>query len=541
MLADVPLPPVSLPLSVTDYAFSLLKNLPFPESTTALIDVDTGDRVSFSELIRRSRNLSAYLQNKIGLVKGQTAFILSPNSIHTIVLYFSLFSLGVIVSPSNPALTISEIAHQINLCKPVIAFATKTTSSKIPPLRHSTIFLDSSDFHSMTTESVAELKPVNISQSDLATILYSSGTTGKTKGVMMAHRNWIGSITVAQSVPPSSATVAAAKPVALVVVPLCHVYGFGTGLMSLSLGRTVAVMERFELKSMLRGIERFRITHLSLAPPVVVRMAKNDEVKDGYDLSSLQAVACGGAVLPRGAIQRFSHRFPRVQVIQGYGLTEICGGVTRPIGPEDNRVPGTIGRLIPNLRAKIVDPDTGISLPPLNQGELWVKAPTLFKGYIGDDKATIACLDSEGWYKTGDLCCFDKKGFLYFVDRLKELIKYKGHQVAPAELEQLLQSHHDVVEAAVIPYPDEEAGQIPMAFIVRRADSTLDESKIKDFVADQVAPYKRIRRVAFIYSIPKNATGKMKTSGAWQWKIPQRRVIEDYPCAAKAPLTSSAI
>lgn len=161
------------------------------------------------------------------------------------------------------------------------------------------------------------------------------------------------------------------------------------------------------------------------------------------------------------------------------------------------------------MEAKIVDPDTGEALRPGQKGELWLRGPSIMQGYVGDDEATASTLDSEGWLKTGDLCYFDHDGFLFVVDRLKELIKYKAYQVPPAELEQLLQSHQEIADAAVIPYPDEEAGQIPMAYVVRKAGSTLTEAQVMDFIAKQVAPYKKIRRVVFTNSIPKSAAGKI--------------------------------
>ncbi|KAM0979355.1 hypothetical protein ACFX13_015503 [Malus domestica] len=161
------------------------------------------------------------------------------------------------------------------------------------------------------------------------------------------------------------------------------------------------------------------------------------------------------------------------------------------------------------MKTKIVDPETGEALPPGKRGELWLRGPTIMKGYVGDDKATAETLDEDGWLKSGDLCYFDDEGFLYIVDRLKELIKYKAYQVPPAELEHILQSHPDVVDAAVIPYPDEDAWQIPMAYVVRKPGSNITEGQVMDFVAKQVAPYKKIRRVAFINSIPKSPSGKI--------------------------------
>ncbi|XP_065636541.1 4-coumarate--CoA ligase-like 9 [Quercus suber] len=193
----------------------------------------------------------------------------------------------------------------------------------------------------------------------------------------------------------------------------------------------------------------------------------------------------------------------------GYGLTETGGAATRALGPEESLQYGSAGRLAENMEAKIVDPETGEALPPGQRGELWLRGPTVMKGYVGDDKATAETFASEGWLKTGDLCYFDSEGFLFIVDRLKELIKYKGYQVPPVELEHLLHSHPEIADAAVIPYPDEEAGQIPMAFVVRKPGSNVTEAQVIDFIAKQVAPYKKVRRVSFINSIPKNPSGKI--------------------------------
>ncbi|GMP51759.1 hypothetical protein CsSME_00017864 [Camellia sinensis var. sinensis] len=196
-------------------------------------------------------------------------------------------------------------------------------------------------------------------------------------------------------------------------------------------------------------------------------MVRNGDLMDGgHDLSSLEVVACSGAPLPNAVIERLKKRFPGVLVAQSYGLTESTGGVSRTMGPIESQILGSSGRLMPYCQAKIVDAETGISLPPFKHGELWVGGPYIMKGYVNDKEATAAIMDSEGCLRTGDICYFDNEGFLYVVDRLKELIKYKGYQVAPVELENLLQTHPHIVDAAVVPYPDEEAGQVPMAFVV---------------------------------------------------------------------------
>ncbi|KAL5860648.1 hypothetical protein ACOSQ4_001944 [Xanthoceras sorbifolium] len=364
-----------------------------------------------------------------------------------------------------------------------------------------------------------QLDPVRVSQSDLAAILYSSGTTGKVKGVMLTHRNLIAQVASYCASWQQQETPAAM----LFTMPYFHVFGFLYCVRSVALSEMAVVMERFELKKMLRAVEEFRVTHTALTPPVVVAMLK-DGLTDGYDLSSLEGVVCGAAPLGKDSIAAFMARFPKVVFLQSYGLTESTAGIFRMVGLEESKHLGSVGRLSGGFEAKIVEPETGDALPPLKQGELWIRGPTIMKGYIRDAKATSETLLKDGWMRTGDLCYIDEGGFLFIVDRLKELIKYKGFQVAPAELEQLLLSHPEIADAAVIPYPDEEGGEVPMAFVVRQpqSQSSLNEAEIMNFVAKQVAPYKKIRRVAFVSSIPKSPAGKLLRKDLMKIAVPSR-------------------
>ncbi|KAK3040802.1 hypothetical protein RJ639_029146 [Escallonia herrerae] len=482
---SAPLPSETAPLSVTHYAFSLL--LHHRQTTTsALIDAATRHRIPYSDIPRHVNSLASSLR-EIGLSKNDAALVLVPNSVHVPILYLALYSLGVVVSPSNPASSPSDISRQIYLSKPAVAFATSDTAHKLPCLRYKTILLDSPEFETMLNSTRYEgLELPEVFQSDTAAILYSSGTTGKIKGVVLTHGNIIATMAGARA----GIQARTSPAVALCTVPYFHVYGFIYCVRSVAFGDSVVSMRRFDLQLMLRAVEEFKVTHLALAPPVAVAIANGGGgVVERFDLGSLEAVLSGGAPLTNAVVERFKGRFPDLPILQAYGLTETTGAVTRTIGPSESKVLGATGRLISNCQAKIVDPHSGIGLPPNKQGELWVRGPYVMKGYVSDEKAFTPVLDSEGWLRTGDLCYFNSEGFLFFVDRLKELIKYKAYQVPPAELEQLLQSHPDVVDAAVIPYPDEEAGQVPMAFVV--------------------APYKKIRRVSFIDSIPKNAPGKV--------------------------------
>ncbi|XWS22730.1 hypothetical protein CRYUN_Cryun29cG0061400 [Craigia yunnanensis] len=504
----VSLPPESAPVSFTDFIFSLLNSFPPSPSAVALVDATTRRRILYPELIFRFENLVASLRTHFGLSKGDCAFVFSPNNIYTPILYLSLFYLGVVISPVNPAATIPEIDHQIRLSKPVIAFASSDSAHKIPSLKYGVVIIDSVEFESLM-ESQSENKEqegIKANQSDVATILYSSGTTGRVKGVALTHRNW--AATIAGGMRPERKF----PLVAFCTVPLFHAYGLAFSLRAVASGDCAVIIGgggTFDLRKMYGVVEEYRVSHVALAPPLVVTMVRDAEIMDGYDLSSLEVIVCGGAHLSKSMIERLRKRLPKVQLAQSYGLTETTGRVFGTMGPDESRIEGATGKLLANCEAKVVDPETGAALPPSKPGELWVRGALVMKGYVDNEEATAAVLDSEGWLRTGDLCYINNEGFLFFVDRIKELIKYKGYQVAPAELEHLLNSHPNVVEAAVVPFPDEEAGQIPVAFVVRKSGSNIDESQIKDFVAQQVSPYKRIRRVTFIDSLPKNASGKL--------------------------------
>ncbi|PIN03138.1 Acyl-CoA synthetase [Handroanthus impetiginosus] len=517
----VPLPPLSRPLSIVSYTLSLLQS---PTTTTSgslsstdfLIDAATGRRLTYSTFLQQVSSLSSSLKSlHPSLSKNDVAFVLSPSSFQIPVLYFSLLSLGITVSPSNPLSSVTELTHQVQLSKPFIAFTTSAMAPKLPPYLP-VILLDSPQFLSMLESRVSSSTEDNgVNQWDSAAILYSSGTTGKVKGVVITHRNLIAVIAgmyknklLNDEKAKEEENGVYAHPVSLLTLPLFHVFGFLMLIRTASMGETAVLMEKFDFVKMLEVVEKYKVAYIPVAPPLVVAMAKSDFVAK-YDLSSMQKVESGGAPLGREVSERFSSKFPNADIFQGYGLTESTGAAARMRAPEEAKIYGSAGRLVQNIEAKIVDPETGESLPPGQRGELWLRGPIIMKGYAGDDAATAATLDSEGWLKTGDLCYIDSDGFLFIVDRLKELIKYKGYQVPPAELEHLLQSMPQIADAAVIPYPDEEVGQIPMAYVVRKPGSVISATEVKDFIAKQVAPYKKIRRVAFVNSIPKSPAGKI--------------------------------
>ncbi|KAL9445756.1 hypothetical protein AB3S75_013609 [Citrus x aurantiifolia] len=510
--------PVSLPpneyLDVTTFISSRAHH-----GKTAFIDAATGRHLTFSELWRAVDSVSTCLSD-MGIRKGHVILLLSPNSIFFPIVCLAVMSLGAIITTTNPLNTEQEIAKQIADSKPVLAF---TISQLVPKLAGSTlpiVLLD--DEKTTSTEGIKTVTTLpqmmrkepsgtlvrdRINQEDVATLLYSSGTTGASKGVVSSHRNLIAMVQTVLG----RFKLEDGEQTFICTVPMFHIYGlaaFATGL--LASGSTIVVLSKFDMHEMLSSISKYRATYLPLVPPILVALISGaDQIRSKYDLSSLQSVLSGGAPLSREVIEGFVQKYPKVRILQGYGLTESTGIGASTDSLEESRKYGTAGMLSPSMEAKIVDPDSGKALLVNQTGELWLKGPSIMKGYFSNPEATTSTLDSEGWLRTGDLCYIDDDGFIFIVDRLKELIKYKGYQVPPAELEALLLTHPKISDAAVVPFPDKEAGQYPMAYVVREAGCRLWESEVMDFVARQVAPYKRVRRVAFVASIPKNPSGKI--------------------------------
>ncbi|XP_004514323.1 probable CoA ligase CCL5 [Cicer arietinum] len=482
----------------------------------AFIDASTGQHITYQQLWRAVEAVTCSLSN-MGIRKGDVILILSPNSIYFAVVCLSILSLGAIITTTNPLYTTREIAKQIADSKPVLAFTTSPLAPKINKASPTLpiILIESEDNSSNTVEKMMKEEPElsrvreRVNQDDIATLLYSSGTTGVSKGVISSHKNLIGMV--------QNIMVMFGKEqeehgqTFICTVPMFHMYGlalFATGL--LALGSTIVVLSKFEMHDMLSSIEKFRASFVPLVPPILVAMINNaDAIKSKYDLSSLHSMFSAGAPLSKEVIEGFIEKYPNVTILQGYGLTETSGFGASTNCFEESRKYGTTGLLSSSTEAMIVDIDTAQPLAINQTGELWLRGPTIMKGYLRNEEATKSTLTSDGWLKTGDVCYIDSDGYLFVVDRLKELIKYKGYQVPPAELEALLLTHPAILDVAVIPYPDKEAGQIPMAYVVRKAGSSISEKQVIDYVAGQVAPYKKIRKVTFISFIPKNPSGKI--------------------------------
>ncbi|GGZ40239.1 hypothetical protein GCM10010328_13190 [Streptomyces rubiginosohelvolus] len=341
---------------------------------------------------------------------------------------------------------------------------------------------------------------------DVAALPYSSGTTGTPKGVMLTHRSIATNLEQLRPFIPMGE-----GDRILAVLPFFHIYGL-TALMNVPLrcGSTVVVLPRFDLAQFLEAIQTHRISGLYVAPPIVLALAKHPLVGE-YDLTSLQYIVSAAAPLDAELAAACSARLGVPPVRQAYGMTELSPGThVVPLSVEQPP-PGTVGKLLPNTEMRIVSlEDPAKDAEPGSDGEILIRGPQVMKGYLGRADATAAMIDEDGWVHTGDVGRADEDGWLYVVDRVKELIKYKGYQVAPAELEALLLTHDEVADAAVIGVYDAEGNEVPKAFLVRGPGAeALTEDEVMAYVAERVSPYKKVRRAEFIEAVPRAASGKI--------------------------------
>ena len=475
----------------------VLRNCARLDSKPALLDSATGGAITYGELPAQIDAAAGALAGA-GHAPGDVVGVVLPNMPEFAVVFHAALQRGGVVTPVNPALTPGEIGRQLDdararyvITSPELAPTVSEASGQARVLLVGTSDLRGPAF-----------APEPSAPGDVATLPYSSGTTGFPKGVMLTHRNLAANIVQVEGV-----FRCGEDDVLLAVLPYFHIYGLTVNMnFALARGATVVTMARFELAAFLETIERHRVTRAFLVPPILLALAKHPLV-DRHDLSSLQVIVSGAAPLDEGIARAAAARLG-CRVVQGYGLTE-TSPVTHlpPEGPGMDAKPGSVGPPIPGTDCRVVDIESGEPLPPGGDGEIVIRGPQVMRGYLRDAAATDAAIDGEGWFHTGDIGHVDADGWLYLVDRLKELIKVRGLQVAPAELEAVLQAHPAVADAAVVPSPDRHGGEVPKAFVVLREEADLDE--LRAYVADRVARHKRIRRIEAVEEIPRSPSGKI--------------------------------
>lgn len=508
MIFRSPFPDVEIPeVPLTRYVF---EGADGRAERPALIDGVSGRSLTYAQLAGAVRAAAAGLARR-GFVKGDVLALYSPNLPEYVVAFHAVATLGGVVTPVNPQYTVEELGKQLKdsgakylvTIPQLLGRAREAAEGR--GLRELFVFGEAegaTPFAALLEGGADGLPEVEIDPAeDLVALPYSSGTTGVCKGVMLTHRNLVANLAQIRG------TGHDWRDETLVcVLPLFHIYGLSVIMNhGLRCGSTLVTLPRFDFEQLLRVMQEHRVSLAHLVPPVVLALSKSPLV-EAYDLSSLKTVFSGAAPLGAEQSRECSERLG-CTIIQGYGMTE-TSPVTHLTTWERNR-PGSAGLCVPNTECRLVSVETGEDVGAGERGEIYVRGPQVMRGYLGRPEATAGTVDADGWLHTGDVAYADEEGFFYIVDRAKELIKYKAFQVAPAELEAVLLTHRSVADAAVIPSPDEEAGEVPKAFVVVKGGHELTESEVLAHVAARVAPYKKVRRVEFIAQIPKSPSGKI--------------------------------
>jgi acyl-CoA synthetase (AMP-forming)/AMP-acid ligase II len=479
-------------------------------SRPALVDSVTGRTITYAQLPDLVDRAAAGFA-RLGLGKGDVCAILSPNTPEYPIAMLALARLGAIATTASPLYTTNDLVKHLTDSGARILLTSAALAQTWQPavaevrIEHVITFEDAQSPIIGFNELLAQpVKPAaaSIDSRDIVVLPYSSGTTGLPKGVMLTHRNLVANIVQTDA----SDHYLHDEDTTIAFLPFFHIYGMEVIVMvGLWSGATLVVMPKFDLETYLDLVERHRATILHVVPPVVVALAKHPSVEQ-RDFSSIRKLFSGAAPLSASTIDQCTCRINCV-LQQGYGLTETSPVTHVTYGDPARNKHGSIGQLVSNTECRIVDPSTGDDVATGQDGEVWVRGPQVMKGYFNRRDATSGTIDDEGWLHTGDIGHADVDGDFFIVDRLKELIKYKGIQVPPAELEAVLLTHPAVRDAAVVPLTDEDCGEIPRAFVVLKAPATADE--LMAYVGERVAPYKKVRRVDFIEAIPKSPSGKI--------------------------------
>jgi acyl-CoA synthetase (AMP-forming)/AMP-acid ligase II len=474
--------------------------------------------LTYREVVSMVNCIANGLYN-LGLRKGERLCIFTLNRPEYTITFIAAASIGLVVSPMNPSYKEREIAYQLENSEasailvqrellPLLQAVLEQKS--LPNLKHVIVtgnhvpegMPQAIPFGHLLRESLPKAPPtVPIDPDDLLALPYSSGTTGLPKGTMLTHRNL-----VSNNLQFTTALQTTFTDVALLFLPFYHIYGVMLTGGFLACGATQIIMERFDMLQSLELCEKYNVTYYFAVPPIILALA-NAPI-DLSKLKSVKYIFSGAAPLAPEPARKVQEK-TGIQVVQGYGLTEASPLThAQPKDPALVRLE-SVGLPVHNTEQKIVDIETGTrELPVGEDGEIIIRGPQVMKGYWKAPEETAQTL-RDGWLYTGDIGHVDEDGYTYIVDRKKEMIKYKGFGIAPAEIEALLLEHPAVMDAAVIPVPDPEAGEVPKGFVVLRPGQSVTPDDLIAFVNGRLAGYKRLGFVEFIDSIPKVASGKI--------------------------------
>lgn len=494
----------------------------FPEQEVLVFE---SQRLTYGHLSAAVGQLAGALRG-LGVRPGERVAVMQTNSARYVEAIFAVARLGAIVVPLNFRAKVEEVRHMLATAEVALALGgpryvplLQEAGEGLGPLRQVLVLEGEAAGAPALDTLLSATAPVEeeaeVEDEDLAVILYTSGTTALPKGVMLTHGDF--SAFVFGTVEPADGSDRGAT---LLAVPLHHVAGLSAVFTAVFGGRRLVVLPQFEPQAWLATVERERITHAFLVPTMLKRVL--DEPSFGqYDLASLQILSYGAAPMPLPVIRRAIERFPKtVGFINAFGQTETTSTVTM-LGPEDHRLEGSpeeverklrrlasIGRPLPDVELRIVD-EAGKEVPRGQVGEIVVRSARTMRGYLGQDEATRATIDAEGWLHTRDLGWMDEDGYVYLAGRTSDMIIRGGENIAPDEVEAVLHLHPAVEEAAVVGLPDEEWGERVAAVVVPRVGASLTADELIAFCRQRLASFKKPEVVVFVDELPRNPMGKV--------------------------------
>lgn len=502
----------------------LLNCLQQRENAIAQVDELSGEIQSFQQILAKSIRVAETMR-ELGIRPGDIIGISSENNLDYCLPVLASLYIGAACAPYNPAYTEGELIHSMGISRPRMVFASALTISRVisaaekidsvrdivligrlTPGPLSCNIRRVSDFIFASSKSGnASFIPAVVDPESTCVILSSSGTTGLPKGVELSNKNFMHFLHCALD---GSLPDPEGQQNILGLLPFYHGYGYALLCMGIMRGNKLIILPRFEEELFLKCVQKYKITTLYVVPPLMVFLGKHPIV-DKYDLSHVKTIVCGAAPLSKDVQEAVSARLGVKDIRQGYGMTETSILSTSFVDGVPVKM-GSSGRVVKGLAAKVVDVETGKSLPRNKEGEICFKGNMVMKGYRNNPDATNSTIDKDGWLHTGDIGYFDKDGDLFVVDRLKELIKYKGFQVAPAELEAILYTHQAVRDACVVGKQDDTSGEVPVAFVVLQPNFKVSEKDIMEYVNGRVSSQKKLRGgVRFVSEIPRNPSGKL--------------------------------
>ncbi|XP_044746064.1 luciferin 4-monooxygenase-like [Coccinella septempunctata] len=516
------LPPI-IPLPEVSFGEVIHQSfLQHEDEDVALYDGYSKRKVTYYELIRQTCSLAEALRiNRYD--ENSVIAICSQNNLQYFFPIISAMYIGATVALVNFDYTVEELEGSLGISKPKVVFCSEALVEKFYELKKKLIFIekiiviDSGDSTAKAVclrdfieesldgawTSTIATTPVDIRE-HVAFIMNSSGTTGLPKGVMLTHNNM--NTLYAHFKDPR---IHDQESVTLCVAPFFHAYGLCTTITGLMIYGSVVVFKEFEVQTFLKAVETYKIKRLFVVPPLVVFLSKSELVEE-YNLSSIKEIISAAAPLKESTEREIKKRLNLNLIRQAYGLTETTFAVVYSGREEEKWKPGSSGKVTPYMKFAIRDIDTGEFLGPYESGEVCIKGEMVMKGYYNNPEATKHTFTDDGWFLTGDVGYYDNEYNFYITDRIKELIKFNGFQVPPAELEALLLSHTEIRDCGVVGLPDERSGELPVAFVVRKDGSSLKEIEVQDFVRRRISQNKWLRGgVIFVDEIPKTASGKI--------------------------------